>query len=279
MPATLTPAPALPQTRANLSAVGLLRGWHLFSLDAPTVAVVWTAFFARVSHSAVPAGELLALFLAVWLLYVADRLLDARSATPDAFELQPRHTFHQLHRRALLIASALAASALLPLTLHLPTPDLHLDLALAAALALWFLLIHRLAPARTLPKELTTGLFFAAATLAPTLIRRPSTALVADALLFAALCTVNGLAITAWEAYPLSTTRAHRQLSGALIALALAAFSLAVLTHNLSLLAVALAAAGLLLLHTARARLHPTTLRALADLSLLTPILLWPFLS
>ena len=52
--------------------------WHLLSLDAPTVAVLWTWFIAASVHIALPLTSLLAMGLVVWMLYAADRLLDAR---------------------------------------------------------------------------------------------------------------------------------------------------------------------------------------------------------
>ena len=52
--------------------------WHLLSLDAPTVAVLWTWFIARTNHVHLPLASLAAMALAVWILYAADRFLDAR---------------------------------------------------------------------------------------------------------------------------------------------------------------------------------------------------------
>ncbi len=276
MPATLA-HPAPTQTRTTSATTRLLHAWHLLSLDAPTVAVVWTAFFARASHLAIPAPELLALFLAVWLLYVADRLLDARLIPNTHPTLQPRHLFHQTHRQAFLTAAILTATALIFLTLHLPPRDFHLDLLLAAALLLWFSLIHGLAPAHRLPKELAVGLFFAAATLIPTLTHRPATSsLLALSILFAALCALNGLYISLWESHQLpATSRRFNIVTGIVTA---ASLTLAVVTRSPAALAICLAAAILLTLDRARPALHPTTLRAAADLALLTPILLWPFL-
>ena len=203
MPATLTrSAPAEIRTAAP---TGLLHAWHLLSLDAPTVAIVWTAFIARASHVAVPLPELLALFLAVWLLYVADRLLDASSRTPrpTPLSLMPRHHFHHRYRSRFLALATIATIILIPLIVHLPRPDLRLDLTLAAALAVWFLLIHRLVPTRKLPKELTVGLFFAAATLIPTITRVPvTTPMLLAAILFAIVGALNGLYISLWEAAP-----------------------------------------------------------------------------
>ena len=52
--------------------------WHLLSLDAPTVAALWTYFIARANHVQLSYAVPAAMFLAVWLIYAADRLLDTR---------------------------------------------------------------------------------------------------------------------------------------------------------------------------------------------------------
>ena len=297
MPATLA-HPAQTLIRTTSAATRVLHAWHLLSLDAPTVAVIWTAFFARTSHLAISPPELLALFFAVWLLYVADRLLDsllpdsrqpdARSPAPlgpgsstrspishDHPTLQPRHFFHQHHRKPFLATAILIATSLIFLTHYIPPRDFHLDLLLAAALLLWFSLIHGLAPAHRLPKELAVGLFFAAATLIPSF--RPATlGLLTVAILFAALCTLNGLYISLWESHqPAAISRQFNIVTGAITAAALA---LTIVTRSPAAFAICLAAAALLTLDRTRPTLPPTTLRAAADLALLTPILLWPFL-
>ena len=52
--------------------------WHLLSLDAPTVAAVWVVFVGRSVGVRLPWVEPAAMFVAVWMIYAADRLLDAR---------------------------------------------------------------------------------------------------------------------------------------------------------------------------------------------------------
>ena len=273
MAVTLASSTRAPASRSiATSTVGILQGWHLLSLDAPTVAVVWTAFLASVNHVRLPASELCAMFLAVWLLYVADRLLDSRrSAAPAALEL--RHTFHRKHRRAFLLAAACAGAALVPLILRLHHADLRAYLLLAGLLLLWFAFIHMLRGTSARPKELATGLFFAAATLIPCATRHPNASLLPAAALFAALCTLNGVFITAWESRSPTRTLAWSSLGLAAAALLLAP---ALAAQTATFAAIALAALALYLLDGIRARLHRTTLRAAADLVLLTPLLVWP---
>lgn len=74
--------------------------WNILSVDAPMVAVVWAALFARVSGGRLSAVEASALVLSVWIIYVSDRLLDGWTARNRA-ELQERYLFCERHRFAL----------------------------------------------------------------------------------------------------------------------------------------------------------------------------------
>ena len=269
--------------------------WHLLSLDAPTVAALWTWFAARCCGLHLPWTAPAAMFVAVWMLYVADRLLDARPLAGNAAttELEDRHRFHDRHRRPLLLVCSLAC-IVLALLLHWTTPAaLHLYTLLAALLAGWLLLIHGRSSqaSHRLPKELAVGLFFPAAVFIPTVSRAPALRLLllGPALLFAAVCTLNCLCVYAWE-HPFDTGSAHpstrwgtRHLPALALAVALgsAALAFSLRVHGtIALLAVAggLSALSLLTLHLRRAAIRRVHLRALADLVLLTPLVLLPWL-
>ena len=225
----------VPRPRPRYSALAL---WHLLSLDAPTVATLWTVFIARCSHLHLPWTEPAAMFLAVWMIYAADRLLDARLPDTSPFDsrlsesciasphLETRHRFHHAHRTAFVAAIVLSSIALAALLHRIDPGALHLYALLATLLAAWMLLIHSqpiLGRSRTLPngatsrlpKELAVGLFFPAAIFIPTLARTTPTAtdlhflgsaanwirpnLLPSAILFGALCTLNCLCLYAWE--------------------------------------------------------------------------------
>jgi hypothetical protein len=264
--------------------------WHLLSLDAPTVAAVWTWWIARSFGVSLPWRVPAAMFTAVWMLYATDRLLDARRSAPE--DLEARHLFHREHRRWFLAGLALAAIALVPLLRGFRTTTLLLDLALGGLLLAWFAAIHLLQPAgsRRLPKEFAVGAFFASALFVPTLARAPQPLWPAlpAALLLALLCTLNCLHIFAWEhPRPIQRTAAHASTRVTLrvlrpLTLAVVAAGLAVMLWQPALwpLPGSIALAALLLL--ALDRLHPhleaTMLRAAADLVLLTPVLLTPVL-
>ena len=280
----------------------LLALWHLLSLDAPSVAALWTLFFARSMHRTLPASAPLSMFLAVWMLYVAARLLDSRilivprSSLPLTSRLvdvgraglEARHYFHHRHRRpllAMLVMGAIGLAALLP---RLSLIAIRLDLLLASALFAYFLLIHATGSAHRLPKEISVGLFFSAAVAIPTVAGLPGGRLhlLPMAVLFALLCSLNCLFIYRWEhgdsaamvraeplAHPLTRMALHR-LKPLCLALVAASVLLSAVQHQAEPLALALSAVLLLTLDRFRAVFAPLILRAAADGVLLTPLLL-----
>jgi hypothetical protein len=228
LPATHLQIVPLAAHRPRHSPLAL---WHLLSLDAPTVATLWTIFIARCSHLTLPWTAPVAMFIAVWMIYAADRLLDARVLDLNAHhpDLEARHRFHHHHRTRFLTALVLSALALTTLIHHLDPQSLHLYALLATLLAAWMLLIH-ISPApssdtlqnprrprttRRLPKELAVGIFFPAAIFIPTLTHTTPTSnaihalgwaatwlrptLLPAAILFACVCTLNCLYLYAWE--------------------------------------------------------------------------------
>jgi hypothetical protein len=274
---------------------GPLALWHLLSLDAPSIAALWTWFIASANHIHLPLASTLAMALAVWMLYAADRLMDARLMDARLLKthhegLEARHYFHHRHRTAFLTGILLTSIALALLLPHLEPEAIPLYLILGALVSGYFLLIHATRSAHRLPKEIAVGLCFAAATFIPTVARRPDLRLplFPSALLFATLCSLNCLFIYAWENPSLhSTQRTHaitrlalRNLPFLTILLTLASAALSLLNHHAPAIprAIAASAALLLVLHNARHAIPRITLRAAADLALTTPILLLPFL-
>lgn len=267
--------------------------WHLTSLDAPTVAVVWTLGFAWAARVRLPGWVPLLVALVVWGVYVADRLLDARAdlARGTSRRLRERHLFHWHHRRWLIPMAALAATTAGAILLgRVPVAVRERDSVLAAAALAYFTQVHapqRLGPRGSagkrlrgiLTKELLVGLLFTAGCVLPAWSRTqaPAWSLAAPALAFALLAWLNCALIDAWES-PAAERPQLRALTYAL-ALALGAGSFAVgvglgeIRIALLLDAAAVAALLLVVLNARSQRLRPLTLRALADLVLLTPLL------
>ena len=296
----MTAVPAEPTLKAIVRHSGPLALWHLFSLDAPTIAALWTWFIASANHVRLPLASTLAMAIAVWMLYAADRLMDARplDADPTHYEgLEARHYFHHLHRSAFLSGILVASIALALLLPHLKPQAIRLYVVLAVLVSAYFLLIHatRSAAAQQkvahlLPKEIAVGLFFAAATFIPTVARCPNLRprLLPFALLFAILCSLNCLFIYAWEHADSPSNPPHpithialRNLPWLTILLALSGAAITLFDYRAPWpvpYAIALSAALLLLLHNHRLAIAPVTLRAAADLALATPLLLLLFL-
>ena len=298
--AVATATPTEPLLKAISPHRTPLSLWHLLSLDAPTVAALWTWFIASANHIYLPVSSTLSMALAVWMLYAGDRLMDARvlDVDPARYEgLEARHYFHHRHRAAFLAGILLCCFALAALLPRLDAAAIRLYLMLGGPVAGYFIVIHAIGGraaqwkvAHRMPKEIAVGLCFAAATFIPTVARRPDLrlSLLSIALLFAALCSLNCLFIYAWEHEDHRTSRGiHamtraalgnlRRLSAAVIFCGIA---LVLLDHRVPWpvsCAGALSAAILLLLHDRRRGIARTTLRAAADLALTTPLLFFPF--
>ncbi len=306
-----TPAVSAPRSKQasavipdllNSSSPAVVDLWHLFSLDAPTVAVTWLLFVNSCAGVLTGAPTAAALFVTVWAIYTADRLLDgdrssrmpsgtatARMTLPPdpQSDLELRHHFHHRHRRAFTAWMAILIPVLVILLCRLPGNILLPEAALAVPLAVWLKRVHRVeaGPAsRPLPKEFVVGPFFAAAVCLPAAAHHASgPSLLLGGALFAALCTLNCLFLYAWE-HPRNLFQAHSAtrfavrhllpLAGASLLAAGMAYSV---ERDSPLRPISLACASsttlLIMLHALRRRFSPLRLRALADLVLLTPAL------
>ena len=279
--------------QAQIDAPAPLRLWHLTSLDAPTVAVVWCLAFAGTARVALPLWLPVVLALAGWSFYIADRLLDARaslaakpnsrfpSSSPSL--LRPRHYFHWRHRRVFLPIAVVAAVAAAGLVLRsMPIAARAGNSVLALAAVAYFASIHgprQMSSWRIrLPKELLVGVLFTIACTLPVWTRTEHPELLAAPILvYAALAWLNCLAIETWESGHRSRSPIFRgTLTLAAVAFAAAAACLGLHQPRPALLlgAAAVSATLLALLDRNRNSFAPTTLRAAADLVLLTPVAL-----
>ena len=284
------------QSSSNLGSAALPfpeRGswlfFNLLSLDAPCVAVAWQWLFARSLHISVRPAAVLALAVAVWLIYVADRLLDVFHA-PGPLPTR-RHQFHSAHLRILLILVIAAFGILLAICPFLRPVLIVSGGALSGIVVLYFCLIHTLPTSarQWCPKELAVGIVFAIGTcLAPWTRVAGSRQLIAPACLFAALCCLNCVAIEAWEWRRYGrrfTSRPHpitlwlaRRLTALLTFIALiAALLFFAAGVHLLFAAIALSSVAFLWLEKQQHRVPADVLRVLADLPLLSPLLFISF--
>jgi len=276
--------------RPPVDAPGPIRLWHLSSLDAPTVAVVWSLAFAWAAGVGVPRWVPLILAFGTWAVYIGDRLLDVRKAfrAGNLDLLRERHYFHWRHRRILLPVAVGAASLAATLIFSLmPLAVRHRDSVLAAAAFAYFTGVHcggkRCSRSRFAPsKELLVGVLFTAGCALPAFTRMtlslhpapmqwPFLAVVAQ---FATLAWLNCYSIEVWESEGASRVSRWAAVIAATSLLAALCIATAALRLALLLFAATASALLLLLLDRIRASLTPVALRAGADLVLLTPILL-----
>ncbi len=170
---------------------------NVLSLDAPLIAISWQALFARAGGCALAWPERASLFLAVWAIYAADRLLDARRLGVRA-STAARHRFGHQHARALAagIAAALGAQVILA-GWFLSTRVTAAGAALGLLVGVYFvwnqLSGHRFG--RGWLKEAVVSIVFAAGAALVPLASAPSRDLAADAAAFAVICMANCLLI------------------------------------------------------------------------------------
>ena len=174
-----------------------LRLWHLTSLDAPTVAVVWALAFAKADTVELPLWLPLLLGLVTWCVYVGDRLLDARSAlrAGQIQSLRLRHRFHWRHRRALIPLACIAACAAVWIILSfMPTAARARNSLLALAGAIYFSGVHAPTEHKSMLPEGIDRRAPLRSRLCPSVLGRgadPSFAFMATLLFFAALAWLN----------------------------------------------------------------------------------------
>jgi hypothetical protein len=279
--------------------------WHLTSLDAPTVAVIWTLAFAWAARVTLPAWVPTLLALAAWSVYVADRLLDVRSAliTDRLHRLRLRHHFHWRYRRIFFPLALVAACAAFFIVLRcMPMAARMRNSVLAAAALAYFSGVHspRKLPAllsRIFSKESMVAILFTTACALPAFSRalallpaRSASTLwpfYSMAFFFTLLAWLNCHAIERWESNE-ETSLSESSIAGTpqfrvfnqailltITGLLLAAMLAAIHPRAAALILAGTASALLLaLLDRCRSRLTPLALRVAADLVLLSPIAL-----
>ena len=260
---------------------------HLWSLDAPLVAVVWQRWWARAAGASLDWRRETVLALAVWLIYLADRLADSRGgACVD--HGTARHAFAGTWRTVLgPLAGGIALFLMVATPRWLSTREFWAGLGLLALAGGYFAGVHRWRRRWTafLPKEAAVGGLFALGSFLFVGLRLTTgggllTAAVAG---FAALCFLNCALISRWEkslrdrrdpaslcnAFPRLTCR----LGVACWGLAAGAVGLGWWTRDAALCPLAVSAALLGVLDAARARVSPDARRVLVDAALLSPVI------
>jgi hypothetical protein len=290
--------------------------WNVLSLDAPTVAVAWALAFAKSAGVRIPGAEIAALGLVVWLIYTVDRLLDGQPVAKMAggaslvlgdgagafgSPLRQRHVFHRIHARAIgCAAAAVAVLAAILVGSRVREGLLEWAVPLGLILVLYMAWVHlgRGSVLRSLPKEAAVGAIFAAGVALPAwsrLVGRGWEFLLL-AILFAAVCTLNCVAIEEWERVrgcdrdggcvangvatgvangsdPAARNFVSGDFAAALAICAALLTPVVRLRGEFSAIGAAIAASALLILmlDLMRERISAEALRVLVDLALLVP--------
>jgi hypothetical protein len=272
----------------------LIENWHLLSLDAPTVAGLWAWCFAFTARRHLPWTSYAILCAGTWLVYISDRILDGVRLTHSS-PLRARHYFYIRHRHRFLRLGLGVAFALVLLILFRMSPVARFEDTIVFSVAILYFAVIHLGGRRAehwLPKELAVAVVFAAATIVPawSLASTVRPVLLLYAVLFAALCFLNCVAIEEWEndsddleirstvlPHPL-TQWAQRHLAS--ISFEITGASLLLLSLALRARAgmapavcCSLSAALLFTFHICRRRFTILERRIAADAALLTPVL------
>ena len=277
----------------------------MLSLDAPLVAVVWQALFARILGVDLGWYQHVLLGLTVWIVYAADRWIEGWRLSAETVQTQ-RHFFYIRWRWPVFGVgfAAIVFCAVLALT-HLGRREWTAGFILVAPILVYLLshqLVHRHHPWRV-PKEICIACIFCLGTaLAPAVLALPAHRQVCHVIcdigsehleplwvplgLFGLLCLANLALISAWET---EVDQKHGQTSVALqfargrrliraLPWLLAVLGLAATwgVYNLNrTIGQCVTASGLLLgcLDLLEPKIGREAARAFVDLTLLTPVI------
>jgi len=259
---------------------------NVLTLQAPLVAVLWQVLLARSLHLRLNPFEPWALAMAVWLIYVADHLIDTAGPVAGAWE-PPRKEFCRRHWSKFLGVSIAVGLTLADLMSRwFWTPTVQAGWALALAVAGYFALIH-VAPASWRggwPREVAVATVFSLGTFLAVWAEdgRRLSHLLPAAVLFAMLCWTNCSVIETWE-WEAMPNPAARWIGENLLLVSVTIAGLAGLLWVFTLITREIAAAtclsggGLALLALYRRRIPMRLVSPLADLALCTPAFVLAF--
>lgn len=245
---------------------------NLLSLDAPLIALLWQILFVRCFHSRPAAWSPALLATSVWLIYAADRALDAWRGSGNRL----RHEFYRRYWRAVFPCWILASCACGWLAwTYLPTPEFDCGALLLAGVAAYLTGVHAMPRtfARSGAKEAAVAALFGIGTVLAAWPRLSTTGDVLSIALFSALVWINCASIEDWE------ERRPARSGVYFVAAAIALIAALCLRGHRPVLGSAetASALGLVVLDRMRGRLSPEALRVLADAALASPVLFLPF--
>ena len=256
----------------------------VLSLDAPIVAVLWQFLLADSFQVVLRPIHSLLLFGVVWLIYAADRCFDSLVIS-EAYTV--RHAFYIQHFRSVVVLMGMVAIVLSIVILGWLEPTILLHGLILSGVVLLYLANVHLSKKTilVLPKELQIGLVFALGT-SITLWSQVSDIrlLVITTLCFAILCFSNCSFISLWEEPidvlhkqpSLARQNLSRKTLSYLLQAMLVSLTIFVVVAPLSSdlkLAFILSGLGLGLLQVTASKTSVQLRHVLADVVLMTPLL------
>ena len=270
---------------------------NLLSLDAPAVAIVWLLMFQKIWVQYLSWGYHASLFLAVWGIYILDRILDVKMLAPGDPRLGPRHEFHERHAKvmACVAVAALIGSALIAGFEISFGPLVDYGKPVLFLVVIFFSLTIFSKQDREIPhlRNLFAGLAFAYGTamgahmwswkpgMVDLVLPPLNLALAPEMLAFAVLCTLNISAIHFWEHSRFSAdveegAANDLALTVPLTVLAAACIGLAVMDAESRsrpfYYAVLISSALLYVLNRLRKNYSLDALRVMADAAMIAPL-------
>jgi hypothetical protein len=267
------------------------------SLDAPLVAVLWQGFVAACFHLSLAWPARATLALAVWAVYIGDRLLD--TAKEPAAGSSPRHRFHNDHRRLMTGVLVVVLGCAAGLSLLQVRPALfHAGVLIAALVLAYMVAVHKPSSGAGMreslwrvSKEAVVAVLFTCGTILAPWLRSESKGsifLAASALFLVFWANTSLIEMIEWRRLRASSGQPPHASTVSLIenyklfAVAFVGYTAALFffhsQDNLRwfLLAPLIATLALYLLAQVERRLSPTASRVFADAALLSPIVVWP---
>jgi hypothetical protein len=247
---------------------------NLLSLDAPVIAVLWQGVFAHDAATKLSFAARAILPLAVWLIYLMDRLFDTAAERP--MQATARHAFSRANKTLCCWLASSAAFLSAVSVLFLPLPVIRSGLAVLLVVCLYLLVVHGMGGSvrRWLPKEAAVGVIFSVGCVLAPLTWSPNpTHVLFPALLFGLLCWANSAAIEVWEGGRVDGVSALLVQRLKILAFAIALLSLTRGFADRSTPALLLSAIGYVVVEYLRPDLDADLARVAIDIPLLTPLL------
>ena len=167
------------------------------SLDITVGAMISCWFIGDFLQLDMPPSVIIGLGIAIWLIYTADHLLDARKASNTI--VNPRHDFHRRYEKQVIILAIVIFCVGLYNAFHLPLNTIYYGVVLIGLSGLYFLYL-RYSKAQTYKEILAALVYTAGLFTGPmSLISGTNTAIMGLALHFFLLAFANLLILPMFE--------------------------------------------------------------------------------